>query len=58
MLSKAGLHLVNADKARDGLVRPMQLLSVAIAAFEGALKLNRELGVAMARFQHNVFCVT
>ena len=41
------LHLVNADKARDGTGETdATLLSVAIAAFEGALKLNRELGVA------------
>ena len=49
------LHLVNADKARDGTGETdATLLSVAIAAFEGALKLNRELGVAwlgMARTQ-------
>ena len=49
------LHLVNADKARDGTGETdSTLLSVAIAAFEGALKLNRELGVAwlgMARTQ-------
>ena len=49
------LHLVNADKARDGIGETdATLLSVAIAAFEGALKLNRELGVAwlgMARTQ-------
>ena len=41
------LHLVNADKTRDGTGETdATLLSVAIAAFEGALKLNRELGVA------------
>ncbi len=41
------LHLVNADKARDGTGETdATLLSVAIAAFEGALQLNRELGVA------------
>ena len=41
------LHLVNADKTRDGTGETdATLLSVAISAFEGALKLNRELGVA------------
>lgn len=41
------LHLVNADKERDGTGETdATLLSVAISAFEGALKLNRELGVA------------
>ena len=49
------LHLVNADKVRDGTGETdATLLSVAIAAFEGALKLDRELGVAwlgMARTQ-------
>ena len=41
------LHLVNADRMRDGTGETdATLLSVAISAFEGALKLNRELGVA------------
>ena len=41
------LHLVNADQTRDGTGETdATLLSVAISAFEGALKLNRELGVA------------
>ncbi len=41
------LHLVNADKTRDGTGETdATLLSVAISAFEGALKLNRELSVA------------
>ncbi len=41
------LHLANADRTRDGTGETdVTLLSVAISAFENALKLNRELGVA------------
>ena len=41
------LHLANADRTRDGTGETdSTLLSVAISAFENALKLNRELGVA------------
>ena len=41
------LHLSNADRTRDGTGETdVTLLSVAISAFENALKLNRELGVA------------
>jgi tetratricopeptide (TPR) repeat protein len=41
------LHLANADRTRDGTGETdSTLLSVAISAFDNALKLNRELGVA------------
>ena len=41
------LHLAYADRTRDGTGETdVTLLSVAISAFENALKLNRELGVA------------
>ena len=41
------LHLSNADRTRDGTGETdATLLSVAISAFDNALKLNRELGVA------------
>jgi len=41
------LHLSNADRTRDGTGETdSTLLSVAISAFDNALRLNRELGVA------------
>ena len=41
------LHLVLCDRARDGTGQTdATLLANAVSAFEGALKLNRELGVA------------
>ena len=41
------LHLVLCDRARDGTGQTdASLLANAVSSFEGALKLNRELGVA------------